>query len=166
LHSFGESSWLRTSGTIDRGYGVSLASHFSEEWALLHSRGFHCIPELWDKRHGFMGFSDIAKAFPRVARIASLLSYSSSAAQSTWLAKRSFKTACSWRLHWGALNPHKPNVLPQKFIHLPVSRDILHRIFASLHQFLTQTTAAYVNCLCNGQLAASKTPAKQRQLIP
>jgi len=45
------------------------------------------IPELWDKRHRFMGFSDIAKAFHRAAGIALLPSCSSSAAQSTWLEK-------------------------------------------------------------------------------
>jgi hypothetical protein len=45
------------------------------------------IPEMWDKRHGFIGFSDIAKAFRRVAGTALLLSYSSSAAQPTWLEK-------------------------------------------------------------------------------
>jgi hypothetical protein len=45
------------------------------------------IPERSDKRHVFMGFSDIAKAFRRVTDIALLLSYSSSAAQSTWLEK-------------------------------------------------------------------------------
>ena len=73
------------SGTIDGGYAIILASHFSEEWTLLHSRGFH-----WPRSQN-MGSSDIAKTMRRVASIALLLSYTSSATQSTWLEKRDLR---------------------------------------------------------------------------
>jgi hypothetical protein len=108
-----------------RGYAIILASHFSEEWTLLHSREFH-----WPHSEN-IGSSDIAKTLRRVASIALLLSYTSSAARSTWLEKRALFMVLALMS-----SESSSNVVPQKLIRLSVSQHILHHIFASLHQFL------------------------------
>jgi hypothetical protein len=81
LHFFGKSSLLRATGLVLLAISVKNGHCFTAGDFIGR------IPELRDQRHGFMGFSDIAKAFRRVASMALLLSYSSSAAQSTWLEK-------------------------------------------------------------------------------